>query len=221
MTMEQSTELALARGWRAVRGLVTRFADALIPGGLLRAPARRETLILLRQAEALVRRALLLMALTEVLPVRTAPRETDPDALARLRDLPKPQRLAFPLTEPQPSALALWYEVTEAGDEVVADTPARALTMPSDDDAFVDPGTLVQRFQRLEAVLEQPKKDARRMARWLERQRAGRKTGATRTNPLRLGHPPTVTKARRQKHPVSTQALIDLHYFTRSAFDSS
>ncbi|MEM9937209.1 MAG: hypothetical protein AAF768_00040 [Pseudomonadota bacterium] len=211
----------MERGWDAVRGLVSSLSAAFVSGGLIRAGARREAVILIRQAEALVRRAILIMALR--LPQR-APSLSGPasaEALTCLRALPKAHVPAFPLTEPQPTTFAFWVVTPGEALDPLASQASIPDVGAADPDQFVEPGQLLQRLTALQNALEAPERQARRMAGWLTRQRRARVTGPARINPLKLGHPPTVTRQRRQKHPRSTQALSDLHHFTQLALDSS
>ncbi|MEO0548477.1 MAG: hypothetical protein AAFZ91_01055 [Pseudomonadota bacterium] len=230
MTLEDHTDIALARGWDAMRGLVASLNAALTANSLIRVAARREALVLLRQAEALVRRAILIMALRLPEP---KPRVTHPasaETLTHLRALPRTDTPAFPLTEPLPGTSVFWVVLDLDSAHAFHEPPHNVGTIGAaheggeqnpDEDQFVEPGGLIARLTALQHALEAPEKQARRMARWLTRQRRARETGPARLDPLKLGHPPTFTRQRRQKHPFSTQALIDLHHFARAALDSS
>ncbi|MDJ0920504.1 MAG: hypothetical protein QNI84_05210 [Henriciella sp.] len=182
-----------------------------------------------------MRRAVLILALRLPEPKPRRGHPASADTLARLRALPKADVPAFALTEPHPGATGFWEEVSLealAASHTPAHLPHSVGTIGADgrgcgtlsledSDQFVEPGALIPRLAALQAALDAPEKQAKRMARWLTRQRRARETGPARLNPMRLGHPPTVTKARRHRFPKSTQALIDLHHFAQRVFDSS
>ncbi len=178
-------------------GVVDGAGPERIPHAL-----RRYILRLLRPAEALTRRLIVLMAREmevgrhpgrpESVPGPSAPRKQVPDHASRVRD-DGATTTHFQLFEtlytrrrrPRP------VYVPGIGPRILcldAPYPAAPVTDTAEDDASAAP--LIARLRGLQAILENPEKLARRHARFLARKAALPPLERGRTSPVRPGWPP-------------------------------
>jgi len=200
-----------ARGWEIAAGLIAGLSAALSPTRALRGAARREALALLRVAEAMVRRILLLLA-GQVQPAKSRAAEALPDFT--LMTGPADPAPRFALTEPQ----ARWPQ----------DSPASGPRIRLIDDALLaqssaeppdptDPNAQFwRRLAALSHVLAHRRKHLKRMARWLAAAQA--RQGPGRRFPIRPGRPPGYSRARRTRDPVTQSSLMDLSTFAWQNF---
>lgn len=196
----------LERGFGVLRELLARaFALAGVRSfaGLsgLSTAHRMAALGILRPAEALARRMLVVMALGIVLPALVARgaragispgrnRRAGGFSLTESRPSTTPYHLRRPICQPRP-------RIRSFDDPI---EPAR--------EAPPEGARLIARLYALEALLADPARQARRMARWFSRRRAG-----ARRSPLRLGRPPV---GRRTEF---SEFLNDAQHFARWAMD--
>lgn len=183
-----------------IRALVSS-EETLSPG------LRRRIVALLRPAEALARRLLILLA------KQSATRAAGQDCpLPDWSCLPKPGRKAAPsfkLSEPL-TTFAVLLQRQKASRPDLLHWHRADIQTPAKTD---QPDRLLKRLAALEAVIANPGRTARRMACWLARH--ARQPG--RTSPLRIGYPPG-----RSDRPPDARLdclLRDAHIFARSALD--
>lgn len=178
--------LAMARAWPQLERLAALVAallglfDGRVPARISRG-ARLGALRLLRPAEALVRRLIVMMAyLMDVQPVPAAlsPAHVQHETVKRGQGT-QPR---FRLFEPLPGfARVFAAPAAPQGPEKAGESPA---------ERPVSAAMLVRRLEGLEAVLAAPEAHARRYARWRARRRRMARPG--RTDPVRPGYPPGV-----------------------------
>lgn len=177
--------LAMERAWPQLErlavmvGALLGLFDGLVPARISRG-ARLGALRLLRPAEALVRRLIVMMAyLMDVQPVPAAlsPAHVQHETVKRGLS-PKPR---FRLFEPLPGFSGVFAAPgTSQAPERATESPAKP----------VSAAMLVRRLEGLEAVLAAPEAYAARYARWRARRRRMARPG--RTDPVRPGYPPGV-----------------------------
>lgn len=187
---------ALQRAWPIICRLITLLQTRTRGLSPLRTnPPLWPILQLTRVAESLVRRWLVLKACVEGWPrVRVGREPTAPSTPTRARvggDKDHPPR--FRLTEPLPRMpVWVWQPETEtapAGWCLQYGTGAAQPTSLSRS-AAPDPGNLIQRCAALSDVMAHPDQHVRRMAHWLARAAARRKSGPGRPNPFSIGFAP-------------------------------
>ncbi len=185
-----------ARGWDIAAGLIANLSAALSPTRAFSGVARREALALLRVAEAMVRRILLLLA-GQLQPAKPRAVQTLPDFT--LMTGPADPAPLFALTEPQAS----WPQTSPASgprirllDDALLSQPSAEQPDPTDPNA-----RFWQRLSALSHVLNHRRKHLKRMARWLAAAHA--RQGPARRFPIRLGRPPGYSRARRKADPIS------------------
>ena len=174
--------LAMARAWpqlerlAAMVGALLGLFDGAVPARISRG-ARLGALRLLRPAEALVRRLIVLMAyqMDVKTPAARGPIHVNHDA-ARQGQSIKPR---FRLFEPLPGFSGVF---AAPGTQ---QAPEKATKSP---DEPVSAAMLARRLEGLEAVLAAPEAHARRYARLRTRRRQRARPG--RTDPVRPGYPP-------------------------------
>ncbi|WP_300380966.1 hypothetical protein [Henriciella sp.] len=183
-----------------IRALISS-EETLSPG------LRRRIVALLRPAEALARRLLILLAKQ---PAIRAARQGRP--LPDWSCLPKPGRKAAPsfrLSEPLVTFAVLLQRQKAKGPNLLHwHRPAPNTFVKTDQQ-----DRLLKRLAALEAVSSNPQRAARRMARWLVRH--ARQPG--RTSPLRIGYPPGLSD--RPPDARLDCLLRDAQMFARSALD--
>jgi len=200
-----------ARGWDIAASLIASLSSALSPTRTFTGVARREALALLRVAEAMVRRILLLLA-GQLKPAKPRDAQTLPDFTLMTRQTePAPM---FCLTEAQAS----WPQISANSgprirllDDALLSQPSTAAPDPTDPNA-----RFWQRLTALNHVLSHRRKHLGRMARWLAAAHA--RQGPARRFPIRLGRPPGYSRARRKADPISQSSLMDLSTFAWQSF---
>ena len=213
--------IALSRGWGVVERLVSVLSTVIHTGRTPAGSARREALCLLRVAEAIIRRLLILMA-RQHRPAgpRTA---AAPAALPDFSSFAPAAPLArFPLTEPfasfpgppntGPRIRSLCFSSNYLGDEAAF----RNATKTGIDHALSN--KMATRLGVLKDVLAHRSRHARRMGRWLARADAALGLRPARFSPLRPGRPPGYSAARRRKDPLTFGPLMDLNTFAGLSF---
>lgn len=206
--MPNQTEASLTRNWAILIALIVQIRGAVAV--TMRAGRRNHLWHLLRLAEGLARRWLILKA--GCARVRMAGRKA-PDS----RTLPDGGKTAPPeapllrLLEPDP--------VIRPGD--YSDQPFDlalshgAADGELDADRLVPAGAIPQRVQALVDVMRRPQHHTARMARWLKRAAGRARKRFARRHPLRVGRPPG---ARRRDRSTAAQAA--LWWLDRLARDS-
>ena len=177
--------LAMARAWPQLERLAALVAallglfDGRVPARISRG-ARLGALRLLRPAEALVRRLIVLMACQ--MDVKTSPAALSPGHVngeAVKRD--QSPKARFRLFEPLPGFARVFAAPA---------TPQGTEKSEKNGEPFVSAATLIRRLKGLEAVLAAPDAHARRYARLRLRKRQRARPG--RIDPVRPGYPPGV-----------------------------
>ncbi len=199
------------RGWNIAANLIASLSAALSPDRTFTGIARREALALLRVAEAMVRRILLLLA-GQLQPAKPRAAQTLPDF--SLMTGPAEPAPLFALTEAQAS----WPQISANSgprirllDDALLLQPSAAQPDPIDPNA-----RFWQRLDALSHVLSHRRKHLGRMARWLAAAHA--RQGPARRFPIRLGRPPGYSRARRKADPISQSSLMDLSTFAWQSF---
>ena len=211
--LEHHAQLCLALNWPRVAALVERVILLIGLAGeapVLPRAIRNQALRLIRPAEAMLRRLLVLMAVQSPVdapqPAQRGPRNP--------RKNPKPTPNLTPhfnLLEPQhslrigpvlPPYAAFGPRIWSLGSDWTYLPPDPAENTP-------DLGSLLRRIAALEAVLSAPETYGRKMAKWLARR--DQKQGAHRRFPMRPGRPPGY--ARRDTDRIMAGALRDLNTF--------
>jgi len=207
--------LCIEKGWGLVAGLLAALAYSLSSPAPLSGTPRHEALSLLRLAEAMVRRLLMLMARGLQRPYAQTAREPRPlpdfSSFAKARD----PLARFAATEP----LARYPAAApETGPRIrclnLAEFAPSAQKMGKTE---AQSPVLKARLQALQNIVRNPKRQASRMARWLTKAEAlwGKSPG--RFRPIRPGYPPGYSKRRRRRDPVTLGALMDLDYFAKES----
>ena len=210
MSADRHLEIAIARAWPVVAALVARL---VVMAGLegeaapvrLSRPLHTQILRLLRPAEAIVRRLIVLMAReielardgstlmvsgTNHATMRALP-DVFPHGERRRATRKQEAHSNFQLFETLPTLAAAWRERRDKtpgpGPRILSlDAPFPVATMPEDG---VAASPVLARIRGLERVLKDPTRRAKRHANFLGRKaRANAPHG--RINPVRPGHAP-------------------------------
>jgi len=207
-TMVNADLSALQRAWPIIGQVISLLQVRL--GGLgAEAKQRWQILHLTRLAESLVRRWLMLTACTsETWPIVGLARKClsarlGPGYFRRSENSGMTRKVPlFPLYEPE-RALRLLDDAPEAQG---------SLPPP----AF-NPENLKRRCAALSDVIAAPERHIKRMARWLARAAARRKTRFGRMHPLRVGWPPGGSRRQRRLDPDRQGTLSWLDELARQA----
>ena len=208
MRMDQYATGCLERAWPHLAALVARIARLLGGDGPFTRALRSQALKLIRPAESLARRLLILKAVQRSLapagPARPGTIPPAPPAASSRR--PQPPRLALteklprcdwisetPFPEPEPRTRHVLDNAR------LAEQVSGALTL--------------SRLAALQDVIARPAHHAARMARWLAR---NVKPGSRRPYPLAPGTP--VGAVKHPPDPAADEALRDAHYYVRKTF---
>lgn len=195
---------AAGRGWQALARLVSAMLVLLERAGLSIHARRLHVLRLLRPAEVLARRLLVLMAAGLKEPVAVRDRQPLPDTAGWSAQRNGPQPFGF--VEPLAGGFSNWFGIS-AGRE------ASRPSCSAGDEATgrVEAGLerIRARLAALQAVLDDPRRQAKRVARWM---RAGGQ--ARRSLPICMARPPGGRPGHLDRDTVSL--LLDLHHFART-----
>ncbi len=216
-------EQCLALNWPRVAALAARITVLLGAGAMLPRSLRNQALRLLRPAESMLRRLLVLMAIKQsAIWNRNSPhpklsqgrRRTAKDQAARGRapaqNFPLLDPLHLPsMVQPPPPYATFGPRIWSLGSDWTC-LPAET-ELPE----LLPIARLQDRLARLQAALDTPGKHVARMARWLARRGNGGRP--RRLFPMRPGRPPGY--ARRGNDQLGLSALLDLTYFAWRAFE--
>ncbi|WP_370234529.1 MULTISPECIES: hypothetical protein [Henriciella] len=192
------TAACLEKNWPVLAGLLG-LVQRLLNAPLFTHGLKRRAYGLLRLAESLARRLLVLRAVSLVLPaLRVRPHDTAHPQTARDQ---APRQPAIRLVEALPGF---------PGPDDIAAHPT-APSLPEADDTPANPAPALARLTALQDMIDRPDHHARRMARFLKRLYA--RTG--RLHPFRLRRPPGCK--RRPDDPLLDQQLRDADVFARRA----
>ncbi len=197
--MPNQTEASLTRNWAILIALILQIRGALGAAVTLRAGRRNHLCHLLRVAEGLARRWLILNA--GCARFRTAGRKA-PNPATR-RDAGKtapPEAPLLRLLEPDPVLRS-----GDFSDQPFDALPGGAAWLDPDDDSLVPSGTIPRRVAALLDVMRRPQHHTARMARWLKRAADTALVRFVRRHPLRIGRPPG---ARRRGSGTAEQAAL-------------
>ncbi len=218
--LDSDAERCLAFNWPRLAALVTRIAVLVGVADRLPGTLRNQALRLIRPAESMARRLLILMAVREngdLSPARGGIARTGPASrrMARTASAPRKEGHNLPLLDPiriptwtsNPPYAKLGPRIWRLGMEWTY--------LPQESEAETDyPAQPVRRrLARLQAVLDDREKHVARMRRWLARRRAADRPG--RITPLRIGRPPGY--CRRGPDALVHSALLDLSFFASDA----
>ncbi|MCF6328457.1 MAG: hypothetical protein L3J02_01465 [Henriciella sp.] len=232
--LEPHAEQCLALNWPRVAALAARITALLGAATMLPRSLRNQALRLLRPAESMLRRLLVLMAVKQSaiwsrssphpepvkgplkrLPAAAKagvehPHPEPVEGRGRARNFPLPDPLHLPvMVAPPPPYATFGPRIWSLGSEWTW-LPAEP-ELPE----MLPIARLQDRLARLQAVLDTPGKHVARMARWLARRGHGRRP--RRLFPMRPGRPPGY--ARRGNDQLGLSALLDLNHFAWRAFD--
>ncbi|MEM9570284.1 MAG: hypothetical protein AAF996_02395 [Pseudomonadota bacterium] len=215
--MSNSNVAALDRAWPIICQLIS-LLQVHVPGLTPQSQARWRWSHLMRVAESMVRRWLMLKACQDALPYvsmqvthggdRPRPdglRNSDSAPLFRLveREAPFPFWVYEPATATAP---AQWVLVQSVGGG-----------QPLGISTAFNPENLKRRCIALSHVMENPAVHTLRMARWLARATARRKVEAGRAHPLRVGWPPGASHQQKRRDPERQDMLTWLDRLAREA----
>jgi len=197
--MPNQTEASLTRNWAILIALILQIRGALGAAVTLRAGRRNHFCHLLRVAEGLARRWLILKA--GCARFRTASRKaryraTIPDA----GKTAPPEAPLLRLLEPDPV-----FRPGDYSDQPFDALPDGSAGRDPDDDCLVPSGTIPRRVKALLDVMRRPQHHTARMARWLKRATDKARVAFARLHPLRIGRPPG---ARRRGSGTAAQAAL-------------
>ena len=216
--LEPHAEQCLALNWPRVAALLG--AATMLPRSL-----RNQALRLLRPAESMLRRLLVLMALKQSKTWHRASPHPEP-VEGRGRAIIEPARRKhrsapsqnFPLLDPLslPSMVQPPPPYATFGPRIWSlGSDWTYLPAETELPEMLPIARLQDRLARLQAALDTPGKHVARMARWLARRGDGSRP--RRLFPMRPGRPPGY--ARRGNDQLGLSALRDLNYFAWRAFD--
>jgi len=222
-------ELCLSLNWPRAAGLVQRviLLIALAGEAYLPRAIRNQAFRILRPAEAMVRRLLILMAakLPEQPRLKSQPNlnphpktNPHPELVEGRGRVTQPQTIhRFPMIDPQ--SLPNWQDApppyTKFGPRIWS-LGMDWIPLPDDTPAELPPvsaDSILARIAQLETVLDNRDDYAARMARFIARRRAG--TQAQRRYPLRVGRAPG--HCRTAPDQLTMSALRDLSTFAWEA----
>lgn len=207
--MPNQTEAALTRHWAVLIALISQISQLLGHAKWIERATRRRVLHLIRVAEALARRWLILNAKARGL---TEPSRKSRDMSAR-SDTATGDRGATPsfcLLEPDPVLRPEDYSLEPFAPQATP-TPVHA----ADPAPPMPVLALTPRLEALRDLAARPDHHTARMARWLRRAADKSRTAFVRLHPLRVGRPPG---ARRGAMSCAEQAA--LWWLDRLARDS-
>lgn len=209
--MPNQTEAALARHWAILIALILRLRGQISPDVRLGLERRHQLLHMMRLAEALARRWLILNArwLDQAKPERAltanstshAPQKIQPGSVPLLRFL-EPD----PVLRPEDFTASPFDALPSARSTLVMDKPDLRSTQ-----------FITRRADALFDVMRRPAYHTARMARWLRRAARKTKSAFGRRHPLRVGRPPG---GRRQNKHKRSEAQTALWWLDKLARDS-
>ena len=221
--LEPHAEQCLALNWPRVAALAARITALLGAGSMLPRGVRNQALRLLRPAEAMLRRLLVLMAIKQsAIWSRHSPHPEPVEGRGRTtKDQTSQDRSHsqnFPLLDPLhlPSMVQSPPPYATFGPRIWS-LGSTWTYLPAETELpeLLPIARLQDRLARLQAALDAPEKQVARMARWLARRGHGQRP--RRLFPMRPGRPPGYT--RRSPDQLSLSALRDLNHFAWRAFD--
>ena len=224
--LEPHAEQCLALNWPRVAALASRIAALLGAATMLPRSLRNQALRLLRPAESMLRRLLVLMAIKQsAIWSRHSPHPEPVEGRGRAtieparRKHPRAPSQNFPLldplhlpsmVQPPPPYATFGPRIWSLGSDWTY-LPAQT-ELPE----LLPIARLQDRLARLQAALDAPDKHVARMARWLARRGDGQRP--RRLFPMRPGRPPGY--ARRGNDQLGLSALRDLNHFAWRASTS-
>ncbi len=218
MPLAPHAEICLEKNWPRFAALVALIASLLDGSNIFTRALRSRVLKLVRPAESMARRLLVLMALKDAssfgrLRLRLHKAGKAPDVVSIAGTAPHPEPVEG--RAPHAPSLRLFEPYPDFG-LLCSEPPARPETPLDTEQADrsaepVNDAPTLARLAALQAVLANSHCHVRRMARWLARHT--RRPG--RTSPLGVGPPPGAVQ-RPPDRPLN-DALRDCHYFAREA----